>query len=97
VWQAAQGKLILIMTVEIGDGRADNIRVHEHSDPAQLAAAFVRQHGLAETVVAPLTEHIRANIAALPPRGRTPRPASAPATPRTARSLSAVRVLLPVS
>ena len=38
---ATSHKLILIMTVEMGDGRAENIRVYDDSDPDQLAAQFV--------------------------------------------------------
>ncbi|KAL1495797.1 hypothetical protein AB1Y20_016658 [Prymnesium parvum] len=42
----ASGALLLRMTVEIGDGRTGELKVHERDDPARLAAAFCREHRL---------------------------------------------------
>eukprot|EP00762_Andalucia_godoyi_P006861 ANDGO_00887.mRNA.1 hypothetical protein NAEGRDRAFT_79231 len=66
----SQGKrrVILIMTVEIGDGRSDQIRIHEDDDPRMLAVQFVQKHGLGEHVVDPLSDHIRANIRNIQPQ-----------------------------
>lgn len=55
-------KVILIMTVDIGDGRVDTIKVREGDDFASLAQAFQKKHGLVAEVVGPLSEHIRQNV-----------------------------------
>lgn len=39
-------KELLVMTVEIGDGRQDTIAIHENDDPVALAAEFAQKHGL---------------------------------------------------
>ena len=53
------------MTVEIGDGRVDTIRVHEDDDLEDLARQFVRKHDLDVNIIDPLKEHISANVWAL--------------------------------
>ena len=58
----AQGKILLHMTVEIGDGRSDTIHVHEGDDPRVLADEFCQTHDLSVNVVEPLADHIKANI-----------------------------------
>jgi hypothetical protein len=57
------GKVMLHMTVEIGDGRSDTIDVREGDEPRALADAFCRYHDLSVNVVEPLADHIKANIA----------------------------------
>jgi hypothetical protein len=39
-------KELLVMTIEIGDGRQDTIAIHELDDPIMLAKAFSDKHGL---------------------------------------------------
>ena len=39
-------KELLVMTVEIGDGRQDVIAIHENDDPQDLARQFAEKHGL---------------------------------------------------
>ena len=41
-----RGKQLLVMTVDIGDGRQDFITVHEHDDPILLAQEFASKYGL---------------------------------------------------
>ncbi|OMJ74012.1 hypothetical protein SteCoe_27160 [Stentor coeruleus] len=45
-----RGKQILVMTVDIGDGRQDFITVYEHDDPAYLAQEFAGKYGLDRTL-----------------------------------------------
>lgn len=53
------------MTVDIGDGRVDTIKVHEDDDFEELARAFQQKHDLSPTIIAPVTEHIRITVEAL--------------------------------
>lgn len=58
--------ILLLMTVDIGDGRVDSIKVHHHTvDFEKLAKDFQLKHRLGEQVIKPLTEHIRSNVEAL--------------------------------
>ena len=60
--QASRGslaKVMLHMTVEIGDGRSDTIDVRDGDDPRALADAFCRMHDLSVNVVEPLSDHIK--------------------------------------
>lgn len=41
-----KGKQLLVMTVDIGDGRQDFITVYEHDDPSYLAQDFAAKYGL---------------------------------------------------
>ena len=41
-----QGTELLVMTVEIGDGRQDTINIHEKDDCGLLARAFAQKHNL---------------------------------------------------
>eukprot|EP00899_Mesostigma_viride_P024123 jgi/Mesvir1/4896/Mv11162-RA.6 len=58
-------RVILVMTVEIEDGRSATIEVHDGDDPAEVAARFCAAHGLAAQIVEPLTEHLCSSVAAL--------------------------------
>ena len=53
---------LLIMTIEIGQGRKDTIHVFEGDDPQELARAFCTKHNLSTSIVIPLTQNIMANI-----------------------------------
>lgn len=82
--QQGTGKLILILTVELGDGRSGSIRVNDNSDYRQLAVAFVKQHGLGDGVIEPLAQHITQQVKAnAAERKASSRPSTAPATPRS--------------
>lgn len=59
----AAGPLVLRMTVEIGDGRTDEVRVRQGDTPDDLAATFCSLHGLGEKARALLTNHIASNLA----------------------------------
>lgn len=41
-----RGKQLLVMTVDIGDGRQDFIAIYEHDDPAWLAQEFASKYNL---------------------------------------------------
>ena len=56
-----QGEL-LIMTIEIGNGRKDTVHVFEGDQPEDLAALFCQKHNLNSSVIFPLSENIRANM-----------------------------------
>ena len=65
----------LLMTVDIGDGRIDTIKIYENDNNfEQLARNFQRKHRLGEQVIVPLTEHIRSNVEALENEKKSPRP-----------------------
>lgn len=55
------GAEVLVMTVEIGDGRQDTITVRESDDPTALAAKFAQKHGLDSGLQASLEQLIRQN------------------------------------
>ncbi len=58
-------KVILLMTVDIGDGRLDTIKIHDDDEHESLARTFIQKHQLGPDVLEPLTEHIRQNVEAL--------------------------------
>lgn len=60
-------KLILLMTVEIGDGRVDTIRIHQGDRADDLASSFIRKHGLSDSVFPPLRNHIEAHMQQIQP------------------------------
>ena len=76
---AAERKLKLRMTVNIGEGRQGEIKVCEGDDPADLAALFCKIHALKSArVLKKIESHITDNLANLPTTP-TAAPAAAPA------------------
>jgi hypothetical protein len=57
-----RGRVIFTMRVEIGDGRSQEIVVHECDEPDDLAAAFCEQHGLPAQLSHTLSLQIESNI-----------------------------------
>jgi hypothetical protein len=57
-----EGRLILITTVDIGEGNSDKIEVRAGDDPLDLAHAFVNKHALPEAVVEALAQHLHDNL-----------------------------------
>lgn len=57
-----RGRKILIVSVDIGDGRTDEIEVHEYDEPEDLAKAFAARYGLSEQLSQALSVKIEANI-----------------------------------
>jgi hypothetical protein len=55
-------KELLIMTIEIGDGQKDTLRVFENDDPNDLAKAFCDKHGLNPNIIYPLAQNIYSNM-----------------------------------
>ena len=54
--------VLLVTTVDIGDGQSGKIEVREGDDPVDAARAFCRRYGLPESIVGPLSLHILENI-----------------------------------
>uniref|UniRef100_A0A7S1KTY5 EF-hand domain-containing protein n=1 Tax=Percolomonas cosmopolitus TaxID=63605 RepID=A0A7S1KTY5_9EUKA len=61
-----RGDVKLLMTVDIGDGRIDTIKIHANdTNYEKLARNFQQKHRLGEQVIVPLMEHIKLNVDAL--------------------------------
>jgi hypothetical protein len=54
--------LLLVTTVDIGDGKADRIEVRQGDVPLDVASAFVTKHGLPTAVVPRLAMHLEENL-----------------------------------
>lgn len=86
--QDEQPPVILITTVDIGEGQNDTIELRKGGDPTSAARAFCEKHGLPPHIVAPLTQHILDNLSkAKQVRGRC-RECSAIGTRRRTRTHS---------
>lgn len=59
------GEEILIMSVDLGEGRSGRVVVHERDDAGMLATEFCRRQGLPQELVKPLKEQIVANVVKL--------------------------------
>jgi hypothetical protein len=57
-----RGRVIFTMNVEFGDGRSQEIVVHECDEPDDLASAFCEQHGLPVQLRQTLSLQIESNI-----------------------------------
>ena len=55
-------KELLIMTIEIGDGKKDTVRVFENDDPNELAKRFCEKHNLNHNIIYPLAQNIYTNM-----------------------------------
>ena len=53
---------LLLMTVEIGDGRRDTLTICEGDDPQKLAIEFCNKHDLDERMIETLQQHIMMNL-----------------------------------
>ncbi|KAK9799846.1 hypothetical protein WJX73_009342 [Symbiochloris irregularis] len=60
---------LLVTTVDIGDGKAASIELHEGDDPVEVAQAFCKTHGLPDGVVAPLAAHLQEHLLQEAPLG----------------------------
>lgn len=61
----SQGAEILIMSVDLGDGRTGQITVHENDDPEDLARDFCFRYHLSDELIQPLITQIEENVADL--------------------------------
>ena len=74
-------RLLLHMTVEIGDGRTGIVRVRRGDSAAALAHTFCLEHGLGQRALGLLTDHISSNVAqVLRQKGLEMEMAAAPAS-----------------
>lgn len=58
----SKGKEVLVMTIDIGDGRQDTISIQENDDPIDLARNFSAKHHLDYEMQETLLNHIIENI-----------------------------------
>lgn len=61
----AEAPVILITTVDIGEGRSGQIEVRAGENTTQVAKRFCLEHGLPEQVVVPLSKHLLDNLSNL--------------------------------
>lgn len=54
--------LLLVTTVDIGDGKTDRIEVRQGDVPLEVASNFVSKHGLPTAVVPRLAMHLEENL-----------------------------------
>jgi len=54
--------VVLITTVDIGNGKSDKIEIRKGDEPKDAALAFCNRHGLPTNIVGPLTQHILDNL-----------------------------------
>lgn len=57
--------VILIITIDLGEGKKANINIKEDDDPNDLAYDFVIKNNLGLNIVNILAENIRSNLTAL--------------------------------
>ena len=94
------GKLLLVLRVELGDGKAGHVEVRQGQNLAELALDFCHTHGLdASSVAGPLTAHLESNVndiarqadAASAPAASSPPPGGRPSPPHNGRQPGADR------
>ena len=94
------GKLLLVLRVELGDGKAGHVEVRQGQVMAELALDFCHTHGLdASSVAGPLTAHLERNVndiarqadAASAPAASSPPPGGQPSPPHNGRQPGADR------
>lgn len=59
--------VLLVTTVDIGDGVTGRVEVRLGDDPEDAARAFCATNGLPESVVLPLAAHLQSNLDLGPP------------------------------
>jgi len=57
--------ILLIITIDLGNGFKDNIEIKANDDPEDLAYRFITKNGLDFKILGVLTENIKKNIAGL--------------------------------
>lgn len=60
----------LVMTIELGDGQQEHIKIHATDDPAQLAHEFILSHQLSADLEQSLSNLIKQNIGLLDKRSQ---------------------------
>eukprot|EP01062_Namystynia_karyoxenos_P065938 TRINITY_DN5998_c0_g1_i2.p1 TRINITY_DN5998_c0_g1~~TRINITY_DN5998_c0_g1_i2.p1 ORF type:complete len:509 (+),score=165.65 TRINITY_DN5998_c0_g1_i2:61-1587(+) len=79
------GRAVLLLSVDLGGGARDVLRLQQGESPAQAAAGFVARHGLPDALCDPLARHCAASLAAAaaasPPQPRPELPRRSPPPP----------------
>lgn len=57
-----QRPLLLVTTVDIGEGKSDKIEVREGDEPMDVAQAFVVKHKLPQAIIPRLALHLEDNL-----------------------------------
>lgn len=60
--KTSQPQELLVMTIDLGDGSKDLLKVFEGEDPYDLAQEFCERHGLNPQLVEPLAQNIYGNM-----------------------------------
>ena len=60
----------LVMTIELGDGQQEHIKIHSSDDPIQLAHDFIQSHQLSSDLEQSLANLIKQNIGLLDKRSQ---------------------------
>lgn len=55
-------EILLIITIDLGNGLKDNIEIKRNDDPEDLALQFIAKNDLDEKILGVLTENIRKNM-----------------------------------
>lgn len=62
--ELAAPPVLLITTIDIGEGETRNIELRQGDDPLTCARLFCECHALPPAIVEPLAEHLRQHLAA---------------------------------
>lgn len=54
--------VVLVTTIDIGNGEAQNVELRRDDSPERVARAFVDLNGLSTAVVGPLAEHLQQHL-----------------------------------
>ena len=55
-------KQLLIITIDIGEGKKEQIFIHENDDPTELALNFCQKNNLTNKIVPVLVKNINDNL-----------------------------------
>ena len=59
--ESEEANEVLVVSVDLGTGKRDYIKVYEDDDPYQVAAQFAQNHNLDENLEQALGKHIAEN------------------------------------
>lgn len=62
VFKENSKSILMIITIDLGNDKKDNIEIKENDDPQELAYDFITKNGLDFKILPVLTENIKKNI-----------------------------------